>query len=430
MVLKVAIGRRQAPLRWRIITDVSESDPRFGGVSWLAAARTPVPVAAAVGLGTAGLGAGLTAGVLGVANYYATTLLDPVRRPLFPERVLPAPTPGSTVALAASRLVRQPGVWGLRWPEGLAVLGEIVGQDRRSVRRRVLAGPVPPAGPASVDAGPFDPDPGARGLPFVDVRIDTPLGPAPAWFVPPDPRVWRAGEPWVIAVHGRGGRRREALRILPELHRLGLPALVISYRNDEGAPPSPDGVFHLGDTEWEDLAAAVRYAVGHGARRIVLFCWSMGAAVAGAFLDRAEEAALVEAVVWDAPLVDWRACLRRQARNRRLPSGLVPVATALVTRKIGIDFDQFDLRRNPPRHRPPTLIVHSSEDTAVPVTMSRSLAAAAPELGWPIDLLEVPGVEHTASWNADPRQYERAVAEFLTGVHDRGALAGRSGGLG
>jgi hypothetical protein len=31
-------------------------------------------------------------------------------------------------------------------------------------------------------------------------------------------------------------------------------------------------------------------------------------------------------------------------------------------------------------------------------------------------LLEVPDVEHTASWNADPRAYERAVTGFLDDV--------------
>jgi Predicted peptidase len=124
----------------------------------------------------------------------------------------------------------------------------------------------------------------------------------------------------------------------------------------------------------------------------------------------------VAAVVWDAPLVDWRATLRQQARNRRLPAGLTPLAAAVTTRRIGIDFDRFDLRRRPPAVRPPTLVVHSTEDTAVPVAASRALVAAAPGLDWPMRYLEVPGVEHTGSWNADPAGYERAVCSFLAEV--------------
>ncbi len=160
----------------------------------------------------------------------------------------------------------------------------------------------------------------------------------------------------------------------------------------------------------------MRHALGNGARRIVLFGWSMGGALTGAFLDRSPEASAVAAVVWDAPLVDWRATLRQQARNRRLPPGLTPLATAVTARRIGIDFDRFDLRRHPPAVRPPTLVVHGTEDTAVPVATSRALVSAAPGLGWPMRYLEVPAVEHTAAWNADPAAYERAVTSFLADV--------------
>jgi fermentation-respiration switch protein FrsA (DUF1100 family) len=60
--------------------------------------------------------------------------------------------------------------------------------------------------------------------------------------------------------------------------------------------------------------------------------------------------------------------------------------------------------------------VHSTEDTAVPVDASRALAAVASSLDWPIEYLEVPDVEHTAAWNADPEAYQRAVVAFLERV--------------
>ncbi|MDN5748026.1 MAG: peptidase, partial [Pseudonocardia sp.] len=63
-----------------------------------------------------------------------------------------------------------------------------------------------------------------------------------------------------------------------------------------------------------------------------------------------------------------------------------------------------------------TLLVHSSEDTAVPVSASRALAAVAPSLGWPLRYVEVPGVEHTAAWNADPAAYEHLVSTFLRDI--------------
>ena len=354
----------------------------------------------------AGAGIGLGAGVSGIGWFYSDLILDTRRVVALPERVLR--THGGVVTLAASRLAAQPGTWGLRWTGGLARIGPVLSTRDGEVRRPLTGGDVPPAGVAAVlDTGPFDPDPAARGCPFDDVEVPTPLGPAPAWLVP------AAGDTWVIAVHGRGGSRREALRILPALHALGLPVLVISYRNDGDAPASPDRHDHLGDDEWQDVAAAVRFALDRGARRIVLYGWSMGGALTGAFLDRAAEASAVAAVVWDAPLVDWRATLRQQARNRRLPPGLTPLATAITSRRIGIDFDRFDLRRRPPAVRPPTLVVHTDADTSVPVSASRALAAAAPSLDWPMQYVEVPEAEHTAAWNADPAAYEHLVTGFL-----------------
>ncbi len=354
----------------------------------------------------AGIGFGAGAALAtGIGWFYSGVLLDTRRDLLLPERVLRVA--GDVVTLAGSRLARQPGVWGLRTADALARIGPVLDDRGREVDRPLTGGDRPAPGPAVLDAGPFDPDPGARGLAFAEVAVPTPLGPAPAWHVP------AGGDTWVVAVHGRGATRRESLRILPALHALDLPVLVASYRNDGDAPASPDGRDHLGNSEWIDVAAAVRFARDAGARRIVLYGWSMGGAVTGAYLDRGVHAADVAAVVWDAPLVDWRATLRLQARNRRLPPGLTPLATSITSRRIGIDFDRFDLRRHPPAVRPPTLLVHTDADTAVPVQASRDLAAAAPGLDWPLRYVEVPGLEHTAAWNADPAAYEELVAGFL-----------------
>lgn len=374
--------------------------------------RRGAAIGAGVGTGAVGVGVGVG---LGIGWFYSSVLLDTRRALVYPEKVLAVGA--EAVTLRRSRLTAQPGVWGLRWAGGLARVGPILDGDAATVVRTLEGGDVPPAGaPAVIDAGPFDPDPSARGLPFHDVVVDMPLGASPAWLVPAD------GRDWVVLVHGRGGARREGLRILPTLHAAGFPTLTISYRNDEGAPAAPDGRHHLGDTEWEDVQAAVRYARAAGARRVVLFGWSMGAALIGAFLHRSPEAAHVAALVFDAPLVDWRATLRQQARNRRLPGRLAAVASVVTSRRIGIDFDRFDLRTHPPAVRPPTLLLHTDADTAVPVAPSRDLARLAPELDWPLRYVEVAGTEHTGAWNADPAAYEAAVREFLA-AHVPAAIA-------
>ena len=84
----------------------------------------------------------------------------------------------------------------------------------------------------------------------------------------------------MITVHGLGMTLHHPMNVLPLLHRLRFPVLNVSYRNDPGAPKSPDGIGHLGDTEWQDVDAALRFASRYGAERVILYGWSVGAAMA------------------------------------------------------------------------------------------------------------------------------------------------------
>lgn len=383
----------------------------------------------------------LTALAGGLGWHFSTVLLRPDTAVFFPDELLTVRE--GLASFVRSPFTGQPGRWAVRWADGAGdVQRGVVGPpltDGRApggrprlgpVRRMWLEGPIPPDGAQVIfDAGLYDPDPSAHGLAFTEVTVHSPVGECPAWFVPagdgsgadgPGDGLPGAtgsgndGSTWVITVHGRGADRRECLRVLPLLHRLGFPVLAITYRNDVEAPASPDGHYHLGDTEWEDLEAAVEYAHAAGARRVVLFGWSMGAAIIGAYLDRAKRAAeVVAGVVWDCPLLDWKATLRQQAALRRLPPGLTVLASAVTRRRIGIDFKRFDLPNRPPAVRPTTLVFHGSADTAVPAGPARALAASAPGVGWQLRYIEVPEAEHTATWNADPAAYERALVEFL-----------------
>ncbi len=343
--------------------------------------------------------------VAGLGWHYSTLLLYPDRELVYPDRV--TATGDGTVTLAESPQTRQVGTWGLLWDGGNAVIGPPLRRAAAGVVRSVLAGRPPPPGTAVVVDASCYPDPSARGLTVEPLAVPTALGPAHAWFVP------GSLDTWVIMVHGRGASEREALRIMPVLRELGFPLLVISYRNDVGSPASLDGRYHLGDTEWQDLAAAVELAVASGARRVVLYGWSMGGAIVGAFLARSPAAELVRAVVLDSAVLDWRATLVRQTRNRHLPRVLAATAERITGWRIGADLGRLDLLTQPPPVRPPTLVLHGSADSTVPVEPARRLAAAAPALDWPVDYEELPGAEHTAGWNRDPEHYERVVAGFL-----------------
>ncbi len=371
-------------------------------------AVTPGRAPSRLGLvvGALGLVAALPAAVVGgIGWYYSKVLLAPECELTYPDRVLGAHD--GSVTLADSHLTRQPGTWGVQWSGGHAVLGDVTRRGTAGVVRPLLAGVPPPPGTTVVmDAGCWA-DPLSRGLVVEHVDVPTPLGRAPAW------KLASSGHTWVLTVHGRGASEREALRIAPTLQQLGYPVLAISYRNDLGSPSSPDGRYHLGDTEWQDLAAAVRYAVDHGARDVVLYGWSMGGSIIGAFLGRSPLAARVRAVVMDAPVLDWRPTLVQQTRIRGLPSVVADVAQRFTSWRAAIDFRRLDLLTWPPVVRPPTLVIHGSADSTVPPQPARQLAATGAELSWPVHYVEVDGAEHTAAWNVDPEGYQGVVEAFL-----------------
>jgi uncharacterized protein len=218
---------------------------------------------------------------------------------------------------------------------------------------------------------------------------------------------------WVLLVHGFRGTREEALRILPTLARIGLPALVTTYRNDAGAPSSPDGLYHLGDTEWQDIEAGVLYARERGAQGIVLFGWSMGGCLVETFLHRSPAATSVRALILDSPILNWCRVVEADVRRRRLPLWCVPLLTSIVEQHARVDFTRLNFEHPAGSAIPPTLLFHGTGDRRVPIASSDAFARGHADR---VTYNRVEGVDHTLIWNADPVTYESAVEGFLERV--------------
>ncbi|WP_158891330.1 alpha/beta hydrolase family protein [Amycolatopsis anabasis] len=359
------------------------------------------------------------AGLFGVAWWASDQAVkpnhDPANHPTYPDTVLDVRDTGSgkTVVLSASSpMTHRRGTYWLAWREGSARIGDITAQAPDSVERPLLDGPVPPKGtPVAVTmVVPSDPKIGI-GLDFTEVSVPTELGPAPAWFVP---ATGPAESTWVIAVHGQNGRRNALTPVLPTYHRLGLPVLAITYRNDDGAPASEDGLMHLGESEWRDLESAVRYAQGQGARRIFLHAASNGGQIAGQFLARSPLAGMVTSVLMDAPTSSMRRVGEHSAEQYGAPGFATWLTGQVIKWRTGMDLEQLDLLNHPPAVKPPTLLLQGDADTQVPVQLSRDFFASAQRVGWPMEYHEFPGAEHVETWNSDPLRYEKLLADFVT----------------
>ena len=315
----------------------------------------------------------------------------------------------SFVTLARTADSRRPGIQGLEWGDGYVRAGRILGETETSVTRDLPEGPggLSKGMVLAIDPFAFETDPDDVGLDFDDVTVESEFGRFPAWRIDGD------DDTWAIVVHGAGVTRREALRILPTLEQAGLTALVVTYRNDTGAPAADDGRHRLGAQEWEDLEAAVAYALDEGAQDVVLVGYAMGGSIAATFMRESDLAGRVQGLVLDAPLLDAGAVVDRRAADRGIPGFISGWAKALAAVRFGIDWSELDHLAAADTFTVPILLFHGDADDTAPKGVSDAFAAARPDI---VTYVQVEGAGHAVSWNSDPRRYERAVAAFVTEV--------------
>ncbi|WP_181431151.1 S9 family peptidase [Curtobacterium sp. MCBD17_021] len=360
--------------------------------------------------GVVGLAASTTAGVV-----VARKAVHPR-----PKRTVPVlqVTP-TTVTVPADEQTRCPGVYRVYFgdDEHSILLGDVLTDDGDRVGRAVLDAPavLPEQGDELLWTGYLIDDPAAVSPDAAEVTITADGSEHAAWFFPVP-----GSTTWAIHVHGIHSSRSAVLRGVPDTLAAGMSSLVIGYRgdaeDDRGLPAT------FGSTEWHDLDAAMRYAVDHGAGRLVLVGWSMGATIA---MHAARDSALrdrVDAMVLVCPALDWFTALRWGAVKAGFPGflgalGAVALTVPGLCRLAGMraPIPLRRMRPSPPAGVP-LLLVHSVGDRDVPVDASRRFAAAA---GSAATLVEVAPCPHGSELNRDPVLFHGSVRRFLHGAAPR-----------
>jgi alpha-beta hydrolase superfamily lysophospholipase len=383
-------------------------------------------IAGGIALGVVAAAGVAAAAAAALSVIVARTVIIPPSRRAEDVAILDYDPEAGTILLSSNADSRLPGDYSFWFSRdsGHARLGEIIAQTGSTVRRRVLGvdfGDLAEARRGRL-SGWFHLSP--RDLPFAyqDVRIETPLGPAPAWLIPAG---GGTGTRWVINVHGRAVRRSETLRAVPPFRAAGYTSLLASYRNDGDAPRSDDYRYALGDREWQDIEAAMQYAVDNGATELVLMGWSMGGATVLQALTRSPLGSYVRGVVLESPVVDWIATLDFQAALRRLPGVVRWGVVQLFRHRWGglftglaepLDLDRLDFVRRARELDVPILIMHSDDDGFVPSTSSRALAVARPDI---VTYVPFDVARHTKLWNYDQDRWENAISDWLAGLDTR-----------
>jgi pimeloyl-ACP methyl ester carboxylesterase len=328
------------------------------------------------------------------------------------------------IDLPKTPLTRAPGRYSLWFAEGKghACIGDVIDEDTKAgtvtrLVERVDSGDLH-AARAGIWSGYAYSKPEQLRLPFEHVSIQVDNGVAPAWKFERSTD-GSASSTWAIHIHGMGGKRAGALRGVPVVNKLGLTSLVVSFRNDGEAPPSNDSRYSLGQNEWADLEAAIQFAMDQGAKRFVLFGWSLGGSMAMRAADISAHADRIIGLVLIAPVLDWAKTLTSNGSASGLPEPVARLGLRMLGTKAGrwvtglrqpLDLSALDWVARAGDLKKPTLILHGAEDKSTPVAVSERLAELRPDL---VQLVrfEVPG--HSLEWNGDAEKWEASVTRFL-----------------
>jgi alpha-beta hydrolase superfamily lysophospholipase len=380
------------------------------------------PSAAKIVAGTVvAVGALALLGALAVGSisvYVARKVITPSKKRVEDIRILSS-TP-TTITLSPTLDSLLPGTYSLWFARGSghAKIGPIIETTPTSVTRELLVvdfGDLA-ASERGYLAGWVYLGPGELEVPYQSIAIDTPVGLAPAWVIPAEENSGR----WVIGVHGRGVRKQECLRAVEVARRCGYTSLLVSYRNDGDAPPSGDGRYGLGDTEWHDVDSAISYAIDHGATEIVLMGWSMGGATVLQAVSRSANAGVIRGLILESPVIAWLPTLNYQAELMRVPRPVSALATGMLSatwsgRLTGqaepISLDRLDFVARAAELAVPVLLLHSADDGFVPPDASRALAAARPDI---VTYDEFTVARHTKLWNYDPERWTNDIGTWLS----------------
>jgi len=320
----------------------------------------------------------------------------------------------ASITVPSDEQTRCPGEYRVYFHGGQhsILVGDVLDDDGRHVRRTILGEPeiVPAAEDKLVWSGYLLDTPALVSSSFEDVAITADGDTRKAWYFPV-----AGATTWAIHVHGIHSGRQAILRAVPDTLSAGMSSLVIGYRgdveDDRGLPAT------FGTDEWRDLDAAMRYAVDHGAERLVLVGWSMGATIALHAAARSTLRNRIDAMILVCPALDWFAALRAGVAKAGFP-GLLGSLGALALTIPGLA--RFaGLRRAIPRRwmRPtppaglPILLIHSSGDRDVPLEVSRRFAAKPDAAA---TLVEIAPCPHGMELNREPELFHGSIARFLS----------------
>ena len=243
-------------------------------------------------------------------------------------------------------------------------------------------------------------------LNYHDVSFESELGTLTGWHIPEDTNHW------IIGIHGHRSYRTETMRFVPTFQKCGLNVLLSDYRNDENAPIDKGGYHMFGLTEWPDLESAVNFCKANGAEKIFLMGHSMGGAILMKYLLESPTASIISGAILESPALDLNKIIEMKAAGiPLLPRGAEYPVKKLVSRMVGLRWEDLNYLKRTEELSTPMLLIHSQADETVPVSLSDQLATQRPDI---VTYLRLENALHAAAWNTDKEVVESSIGTFIS----------------
>lgn len=217
------------------------------------------------------------------------------------------------------------------------------------------------------------------------------------------------GQSAIVLCHGYNGSLDADLKYVPFLHRAGYHVLTFDFR---GHGRSEGDWVSLGFWERSDLLGAVDWLLDQGIRRVGVWGFSMGAAVA---ISAATEQPAISVVVADGAFSRLQSIVEGRLRERYSPGPLTgPLAWAIIQAagwRVAGDLPKAEPRRAVGRLAPcALLLIHGALDTYVPLDDIRELYRVARP---PKSLWIIPEAGHREVDRFRPLEYTQRVLDFF-----------------
>ena len=295
---------------------------------------------------------------------------------------------------------------------GHIITNSFITQRKKEITRGIESkiGEVVAKDKISVDSFVYQDNPSqSLSLKYKEITYKSELGPITAWHIPAE------SKKWVVGVHGHRSNMRESLRLVPTFRSLGINVLLINYRNDPNQPEDPQKIHTFGITEWKDLESAVRYIKTYNPDEISLLGHSMGGGIIMKYLLESKTSSEISKVILESPTLDLNQIIASQAQQLTfMPHIMLLSAKFFLSKMLKISWDEFKYLDRSSELTHPILLIHSEQDSTVPILCSDQLATLRPDI---VNYLRLKEGPHAAAWNKNQEITEKTIQMFMKGGH-------------